>query len=245
MQKADLFATKTGPCQDTHDCEAFTVKDADGEYVCIRCGKVDELTTSQDAFYDKSENDDKASSVDHNAGNGLFDSQTLQQRYVSPRNLGLAMMLNNTRQKDAQGKKVCKQLRDPYKAGLLADPTVGYHIETDNLTGQNQLKFSRYDAPLLPFLKETALQRCISYQLDVVGQTLIAHEIKRLYSNLMLSSVADYVALAAILKYQHLLPRKERAPLERELIQTIETIRTKLLSGCQSSKDRNRRANKK
>jgi hypothetical protein len=239
LQKSEGCQIQMSPsCQDNnHACEDFTVKTAEGEMVCIKCGRVDEHATSIEALYTKSESEDKATSLDHNAGNGLLDSETLQSKYVSMRNKGLAFLLNDTRQKDAQGHKVKPQLRDPYKAGLLADPTVGYHVEEDILTGESRLKFSKYDAPLIPSIKMRALQRCISYELDTVEQTLISQEIKRLYSQLVMSSVVDYIVVASLLRYQYLLPASAKLSLEKEMADIIEKIRIKLVSGCQKSKD--------
>lgn len=215
-----------------HNCSDFTILSSDGEMVCIRCGKVDEEETARH-LYEVGEQDGRASTtLDHNPGNMLFDSQTMQSKYISRINPGVAMLLNHPRGRDAQGKRIKPQLKDPYRTGVLADPTVGFHIECDELTGKKKVVCSRYDAPLLPFIKEKALQRCVSYQLDVVEQTLIAKELKRIYSNLFLSEMVDYAVIAALLRYGHLLPSKSVKELERELIVCIEIIREKILCGC-------------
>lgn len=236
MLKADVFAAEKPPCQDTHDCLDFTVLTADNEMVCVRCGKVNEEETARFVQENDIKEGRERNAKDHNAGNGLLDSQTVQSKFVSMSNPGVAMLLNHPRGKDAQGKRIKPQLKDPYKAGLLADPSVGYHVETDVLTGKSSVKFSRYDAPLLPFIKEKALQRSVSYKFDTVEQTLISQEIKRLYSTLVLSPIVNYIVVASLLKYRHLLPKSERTELEQELAKIIEDIRGKLITGCQKSK---------
>ena len=220
----------------SHDCSECIVQTADGEMVCIRCGKVDDLAL-QEYLHEAGVSDGKALAVnDHNVGNGLFNSQTTQSGYVSRANMGIAFMLNNPRGKDAQGKKIKKQLLDPYKSGLVADNARGRHTEEDVLTGKIKVKFSRYDAPLIPFIKEEALKKCTSYGIDIVGQTLVSKEIKRLYGHLCIGAIPQYIALAGLLNNRHLLPKAAILELEREMVECIEEIRNKILSGCVPTK---------
>jgi hypothetical protein len=215
-----------------HDCSQFTVQTVEGEMVCIQCGKVDDEAL-QEFLHEAGASDGAAHTAsDHNAGNGLFNSQTTQAGYVSRKNTGVAFMLNDPRGKDAQGRKIKKQLLDPYKSGLVADNARGCHTEEDVMTGKIEVKFSRYDAPLIPFIKEHALKKCMAYRVDMIGQTLVSKEINRLYAHICLDSIPQYIALAALLNHRHLLPKAVVAELEREMVDCIEDIRSKVVSGC-------------
>lgn len=223
-----------------HECSDCAVPTAENEIVCIRCGIVlEEETTSYVWENGLPESEGRAStSTDHNAGNGLLDSLTIQQGFVSRQSPGVAMILNNPRSKDAQGKRIKKQgLKDPYRAGLVADPSKGCHTVEDHLTGKTRIKFTRYDLPTLQIIKEKALQRCIGYHLDTVEQTLIAKELQRLYSNLVLTPIVDYVVLAGLLKYRDRLPRDVVPELENELTACVTDIRQKVLSCCNPKKE--------
>lgn len=217
-----------------HECQDNLVQTFEGEFVCMRCGKVDPEEAARFAHENGVVNGKTFTTTDHQAGNGLLESQTPQAGYVSRRNPGVAMELNNYRGIDAQGQRIKPQLKDPYKAGLVADSSKGCHVEEDPLTGKREVKFSQYDRPTLQVIKEKALKRCTRYRLDTVKETLIAKELTRLYSRLVLSEVSDYVVLAGLLKYRHLLPRAEVARLEREMALCIEKMRDKIVSGCAS-----------
>lgn len=166
---------------------------------------------------------------DHNAGNKLLNSQTEQNAYVSPFNPGVAMKLNNPRGKDFEGKRIKPQLRDPYLCGIIADR--GVHIIEDALTGKPEVKFSRYDIPLLQIIKGRALKLCNKYHLDVVEQHLVSKEVTRLYSRLGWD-MCDYMAVAGILNNRHLLPKSVICELEEELAGCVSKIRDKVVSGC-------------
>lgn len=220
--------------QYNHDCSEFTVLTAVSEMVCIRCGRVCEEEMRKYLFEKGLAGEDgKGVTInDHNAGNGLLNSETVQSGFVSLKNVGVAMSLNAPRGKDFSGKKIKPQLQDPYKAGLVADPSKGCHTEENVLTGKTSVKFSRYDLPTLQIMKERALERCVDYHLDTVGQTLVARELKRIYSHLFLSEMVDYAVLAALLKNGQLLSNSQQKEVEKELAKTIEVIRNKILSGC-------------
>lgn len=189
-----------------HDCSQCSVLTAENEIVCIRCGQVDEEATKIHLSEESNRLNEKMSgAVDHNAPNGLLNSETVQAGYVSRINPGVAFELNNPRGKDAFGKRIKKQLVDPYRAGLVADPSKGCHTEENVLTGKTALKFTKYDLSTLQLMKERTLKLCSSYQLDTVQETLISKEVKKIYSNLFLGPMLDYAAITSILKYRHFL----------------------------------------
>lgn len=227
--------------QYNHDCSEFTVLTADNEMVCIRCGRVceDEM---REYLFEKGvagEDGKRITINDHNAGNGLLNSETVQSGFVSLKNVGVAMSLNAPKGKDFSGKKIKPQLQDPYKAGLIADPSKGCHTEENVLTGKTSVKFSRYDLPTLQIIKERALKRCLEYGFDTVEQTVVAKELKRIYSHLFLGPMIDYAVLAGLLMNSQFLSKSEQMELEKELAHCIEDIRGKVLSGCSSKcKDR-------
>jgi hypothetical protein len=227
-------ATAVFPLETAHDCSQFTVLTAEEEIVCMRCGRVCEEEMAEYLHEMGIVGDDaKAYTLtDHNAGNGLLNSETVQNGYVSRKNAGVAFVLNNPRGKDAQGKHIKPQLRDPYKAGLVGDPSKGCHVEEDILTGKTAVKFSRYDLPTLQLIKERALKRCVDLHLDTIEQTKVAKELKRIYSNLFLCEMIDYAVLTALLKNNQSITKPQQKELERELAKCIEAIRDKVLSGC-------------
>lgn len=221
-----------------HDCKDFTIQAYDGEFVCCRCGKVDEEETQASQVMNNNNYNladvKAAAKTDHNLANGLLNTMGMQSSYANKTNPGLAFRLNNTNTKDASGKRIKgKFLNDPYKSGLLADPSKGVHIEVDPLTNQAKLKFSRYDLPTLQIMKEKAFQRCMDWGLDVVEQTMIANELTRIYSNLVLTEIVNYAVLAALTRYRAFVPKSEQVRIESDLVQVIESIRQKVLSGCQ------------
>jgi hypothetical protein len=146
-----------------HDCSQFTVLDADTqEMVCVRCGRVDEEGMAK-YLYEMgmpSEDGKGSTAKDHNPGNALLNSETEQNGYVSKDNTGIALKLNNPRGKDAKSRKIKPQQKDPYKAGLIGDPSKGCHTTEDILTGKTSVVFSPYDLPILQLMKERALKRC-------------------------------------------------------------------------------------
>jgi hypothetical protein len=222
-----------------HDCSQFTVLDAETkEMVCIRCGRVDEEGMKKylhEMGIDDS-NGRAATSNDHNAGNALLNSETMQNGYVGKENTGVAFSLNNPRGKDAHGKKILPQLKDPYKAGLVGDPSKGCHTTEDILTGKSTVVFSRYDLPTLQLIKERALKKCVELHLDTIEQTLISKELKRIYSNLFLGPMIDYAVLASLLNNSQFLSESQQKEIEKALAVCIEDIRNKILSGCASGK---------
>lgn len=224
-----------------HDCKKYLILH-DGESVCGKCGKVDDEALER-YLYENGVIDGMAFTADdHNAGNKLLHSQTEQNGYVSPLNPGVAMKLNNPRGKDAFGKRIKPQLMDPYLTGLIADR--GLHIEEDPLTGKPQVKFSRYDIPLLQIIKEKALKLCTKYHLDVVEQHLVSKELTRLYSNLAWD-MCDYMAVAGILNNRHLLPKSAMCELEEELAGCVSKIRDKVVSGCAPKPSKSRQSKDK
>lgn len=233
--QASEFVNQQAVCE--HDCKDNLVQTFEGEFVCIRCGKVDEESAMQFAYENGVVNGADFTSTDHNTGNGLLESMTVQAGYVSRTNPGVAMELNNYRGKDAHGKRIVPQLQDAYKAGLVADSSRGCHVEEDLLTGKTEIKFSQYDRPTLQIIKEKALKKCIEYRLDVVKQTLVAKDLKAIYSRLFMGPMVDYAVLAALLHHRHLLPKSAVPELEKEMALCIEEIRRKIVSGCQKPKE--------
>lgn len=229
MQAAEILNEQT---VFEHDCQDNLVQTFEGEFVCMRCGKVDPEAASRFAHENGIVNGGTFTAEDHNAGNGLFESQTVQAGYVSRKNPGVAMELNNHYGKDAHGKRIVPQLHDAYKAGLVADPSKGCHVEEDPLTGKSEVKFSHYDRPTLQIIKERALKKCKEYRLDVVKQTLIAKDLKTIYSRLFMGPLVDYAVLATLLHHRHFLPKSVIPELEKEMALCIEEIRRKVVSGC-------------
>lgn len=238
VQEKEVESTVPPASVPVHDCKDFSVQAFDGEFVCCMCGKVDEEET--EAFQAQNGNayDDKvATKLDHNVTNGLLNTMGMQTSYASKSSPGLAFRLNNGNTKDAYGKRIKRQmLNDPYKSGLLADPSRGCHIEVDPLTHKGKVKFSRYDLPTLQLMKEKAFQRCMNLGLDVVEQSMIASELTRIYSNLVITEIVNYALLASLTKYKAFVPKSEQAKIESELVQVIENIRVKVISGCQKLK---------
>jgi hypothetical protein len=142
------------------------------------------------------------------------------------------MSLNAPRGKDAHGKKIKPQLKDPYKSGLVADPSRGCHTKEDILTGKTSVEFSRYDRPTLQVIMERAVKRSMEYRLDIVEQAKIAKELKRIYSNLFLGPMLDYPVLVALLTSGQPFSKSQRRELENELTLCIEDIRDKIILGC-------------
>lgn len=221
MQSADIAISKPAPCEQ-HDCNDFTVLTADGEVVCIRCGRVMDEEAERLSYENGVSNGKAYTASDHNAGNGLFNSVGEQSGYVSKQSPGTMMRLQ------ARGAK----LNNAYKSGLVADPSKGCHVEVDPLTGKIDVKFSRYDVPTLQLVKEKTLQRCVEYHLDTVQQTLIAKELTRVYSNLVMTDICRYLEIVSMLNYRHFLPKSAIAELEEELAGCVSRIRDKVVSGC-------------
>jgi hypothetical protein len=233
-----LLAFEEATKNNCHTCADFSVLTPEGEYVCIRCGRVDEEETAK-YMNDMSTESQGAmlQAVDHNTGNPLLNSAGMNNGYESMRNPGLAMRLNNPRTKDFDGRGIKSQmLNDPYKSGLVADPSRGCHVEVDYLTGKAELKFSRYDVPTLQVMKQKAFQRVQRYGLDIVESTMIAREVTRIYSSLVLNDIVNYAVLASLVRCKHLFNEQERKELEAELIGSIEKVRETILSGGYNNK---------
>ena len=215
-----------------HDCKQFTVQTVDGEFCCLKCGRVD--TEAQARYLQEMGIDDgqRILADDHNSGSGLLDSQTMQASYVSPGNKGVAFALHDPRGRDFAGKKIKMQLANPYRSGLLADPSRGVHTEEDPLTGAVRMKFSTYDLPTLHLMKGRALSLCMSLGLDTVQQTLVARDVKQVYSRLVMGPLLDYAALVGILNRNGKIPKHKRKELEEMMAACVEEIRNKVLSGC-------------
>lgn len=206
-----------------HDCADFATATFEGtEVVCIRCGAVLPDETEQLLYEQLGVNGRFATSWDHNAGNDLLNSVTPQAGYVSRADPGLMFKINGR----------ARVMNDPYKSGLLADPSKGCHIEECVLTGKKSLKFSKYDLPTLQLMKEKALGRAISLKLDTVEQTLVSKELQRIYSNLVMSDITDYAVLVALLSQRHNMSDKAAKALDKELVACVEKIRKKIVSGC-------------
>jgi hypothetical protein len=235
MAMQHISEKKVDVANEEHDCSNFTVLDGETqEMICIRCGRVDEEGMVKYLHeMGADEGNGRALTHDsHNVGNALFSSQTVQSGYVSRANVGLAMSLNAPRGKDAQGKKIKPQLRNPYESGLVADPSRGCHTKEDILTGKTSIEFSRYDRPTLQVIMERAVKRSIEYRLDIVEQAKMAKELRRIYSNLFLGPMLDYPVLVALLTSGQPFSKAQRRELEKELALCIEDIRNKITSGC-------------
>jgi transcription initiation factor TFIIIB Brf1 subunit/transcription initiation factor TFIIB len=215
--------------QQDHDCEDFTVKAENGEMVCIRCGVVNELETAKEAVYNRSENDDKASSSDHNAGNKLYNSETPQQDYVSPANPGVAMKLNDPRGKDFQKKKIKPQLVNAYMAGNIAGKP--WHIEQDSISGERRIVFSRYDIPTLQLFKQVTEGSATHFGLDTVQKTFVASTVTKLYSQIVMGPLAFYIASAALIESGVLNAEQKQEAVDSMVI-ALDELRLKLVTRC-------------
>lgn len=202
-----------------------------GEYACNSCGAISEEATKIGTHeFAQTESAEQATAEDHNAGNGLYNSVTVQVDYVSSKNPGLAMMLCNTRLKDKFGSKIKRQLVDPYQAMLYAGKD--WHVEVNKVTGKANFKFSRYDSPTLKIAKEFAEQVCTDLHFDTVQKTHIAAELKRLYSQLVMSEIVPWMVYSAITKYSHWLTPEMLQVVEDEIRDSVDEIKIKIITRC-------------
>lgn len=211
-----------------HDCRDSAVEDFESrEHVCLRCGKV----VTEDPTWAEvilSHRDSRESSGDHNAGNALYLSLTPQQDYISEASPGVAFQLNSSA-KDAFGKRVKKQLQDPYTTGNICGK--GMVVREDVLTGERKLAFSMYETPIIHLVKKKATEQVSRWRLDTVGQCIVANEIKKICSRLIMGPIIDFSWQAAVLN-SGLLDEKATKELEKELLASIDKIRLKLISRC-------------
>lgn len=212
-----------------HNCLDYQVTSFDHVVSCMVCGR--ELTeeTMKLAFESRTEQEDKATSSDHNVGNGLYNSITPQQDFVSRSNPGVAMELNDSRAKDFAGKKVKPQLVDAYKSGNFAGKD--WHVEQDLISGHRKFVFSRYDMPTLKLFKQVTEQYATYFGLDTVQKSHVSEGVRRIYSQLLMSEMPFWVAMAALYE-SGFLSEEQLDEVWKELEYSQEQIRMKIRTRC-------------
>lgn len=167
----------------------------DGEFLCGRCGAVDEQTTGLLREQINADAARASSATDHHPVNHeLIIPLGSQHDYVSPGNQGLCMDLNNPRGKDFQGKKIVPQLSSPYAVGQI----VGKGSKAiDRPDGSIGAKKSFFDDTIYRGAKTKHKDISSKLNLDVVSRKYYGKQVDSEFSKFV-NLAEEFIALKAL-----------------------------------------------
>jgi hypothetical protein len=167
----------------------------DGEFVCGRCGAVDELTTGMFREQVNSDAARASSATDHHPVNHeLIIPLGSQHNFVSPGNQGLCMDLNNPRGKDFQGKKIHPQLSLPYAVGQIVGKG---SVAIDRPDGSIGAKKSFFDDTIYRGAKQKSNGLASKLDLDVVTRKYYGKQVDSEFSKFV-NLAEEFLALKAL-----------------------------------------------